>query len=399
MDWKEDKWVNRNMNQTIYTAWLDQVPGLGSRSIYKIMALFEDAEKVYKMEEADLSQLVGMGVITNNQKSSFMNYREKKKPEEIAAELGTLGIKCVGFYDEDYPTKLREIQLPPLNLYIKGKLPDEHKPALGIVGARLCSDYGRLVARKYGEQMAAQGIQVISGMALGIDGIAQKATMEKGGSSYGILGCGVDICYPDENRALYEKLILSGGVISEYPPGVQPKSGLFPMRNRIISGLSDGLLVVEAREKSGTLITVDRALEQGKEVWAVPGKVVDRLSLGCNRLISQGAGIALSPREVADALWEMYQCRESNGSRTNDMRSNEAEESLCEHKPALNNATQEERLIYEYITNEYISVDELLDRLRGAGADIDASELYTILMNLKMRGYVKNVGSRFCVNL
>ena len=147
---------------------------------------------------------------------------------------------------------------------------------------------------------------MISGMARGIDGIGQTAALKEGGYSLGVLGCGVDICYPRENKELYEMLLASGGVCSEYPPGTGPRGILFPPRNRIISGLSDAVLVVEAREKSGTLITVDMALEQGREVYALPGRATDPLSGGCNRLIGQGAGLVSSPEEILGEILKEY---------------------------------------------------------------------------------------------
>ena len=166
-----------------------------------------------------------------------------------------------------------------------GKLPDENRPTVSIVGARNSSEYGKYAAKLFGERLAAAGVQVISGMARGVDGISQQSAIYAGGDSYGVLGSGVDVCYPEDNRRLYDSLITNGGVISEYLPGTQPKPQYFPQRNRIISGLSDVVLVIEAREKSGTLITVDMALEQGREVFAVPGRICDSLSYGCNSLI------------------------------------------------------------------------------------------------------------------
>ena len=145
-------------------------------------------------------------------------------------------------------------------------------------------------------------MQIISGMARGIDGIGQRAALYAGGYSLGVLGCGVDVCYPRENREVYEQLLVKGGVCSEYPPGMEPRAVLFPPRNRIISGLCDGVLVIEAKGRSGTLITVDMALEQGREVYAVPGRATDALSEGCNRLIRQGAQLVMSPEELLEDL-------------------------------------------------------------------------------------------------
>lgn len=183
-------------------------------------------------------------------------------------------------------------------LYYRGTLPEDEIMSLAIIGARECSAYGSHVAAEFAKRIAAAGINIISGMARGIDGIGQRAALEAGGSTYGVLGCGVDICYPLSNRSLYLQMQEKGGILSPYVPGTKPIKTLFPYRNKIVAGLSDAVLVVEARQKSGTLITVDMALEQGKDVYAVPGRVTDRLSDGCNLMIRQGAGIALSPEDI-----------------------------------------------------------------------------------------------------
>ena len=182
-------------------------------------------------------------------------------------------------------------------------MPADEKPTVAIVGARMCSEYGRAAAKEFGSKLAESGIQIISGLAMGIDGISQRAAIDAGADSFGVLGCGVDVCYPKSNQDLYERLLKQGGVLSEFLPGTPPKAQHFPARNRIISGLSDLVLVIEAKEKSGTGITVDMALEQGREVYALPGRITDALSKGCHKLIKQGAGIATSPEDIIAALY------------------------------------------------------------------------------------------------
>jgi DNA processing protein len=201
-----------------------------------------------------------------------------------------------------YPQRLRHIYDPPYGLYYMGELPDERAPAAAIVGARACSPYGKKLAGRIGSCLGANGVSIISGMARGIDGYGHEGALEGGGKTYGVLGCGVDVVYPPEHGRLYEEIVSHGGILSEYAPGMPPKPGYFPQRNRIISALSDVVLIIEAREKSGSLITADCALEQGKDVYAAPGRVGDPLSAGCNRLIRQGAGIILSPEELLTDL-------------------------------------------------------------------------------------------------
>lgn len=203
-----------------------------------------------------------------------------------------------------YPERLKNISGAPKELYVLGRPPEEDRLSVAVIGARDCSEYGKYVAREFGAVLGRNRISVVSGMARGIDGISQEAALNAGGSSFAVLGCGVDVCYPEANRQLYEKLKISGGILSEYPPGSPALACHFPPRNRIVSGLADVVVVIEARVKSGTLITVDMALEQGREVYVAPGRMTDRLSDGCNRLIKQGAGILLSPEEFLRELLE-----------------------------------------------------------------------------------------------
>ena len=216
---------------------------------------------------------------------------------------GVSGCRFCCFDDPGFPARLKDIPEPPYGLFVRGQLPEPGRPSCAIVGARMCSAYGKEQAEQFASALSAAGVNIISGMARGIDGIAQHAAVRRGGHSYAVLGCGADVCYPEENRGLYSALQESGGIISEYLPGTPASARLFPQRNRIISGLSDLVLVIEARERSGTLITVDAALEQGREIYALPGRVSDSLSRGANRLIRQGAGIATCPDDILEALF------------------------------------------------------------------------------------------------
>lgn len=209
---------------------------------------------------------------------------------EINSEMHYIRRNSPGF-----PGRFEGISGSPEGLYVIGELPRDDQPTVGIVGARMCSRYGHETAYEFGRVLAGKGVQIISGLALGIDCYAQEGALAGGGKTFAVLGCGADICYPKSNREVYEKIKTSGGILSEEKPGTPPLAYNFPKRNRIISALSDIVLVVEAKEKSGSLITVDFALEQGKTVYAVPGRVCDLLSYGCNSLIAQGAGIACSP--------------------------------------------------------------------------------------------------------
>ena len=201
-----------------------------------------------------------------------------------------------------FPLRFEGLTDVPAGLYYIGSLPDDNIPSVAVVGARSCSSYGRKTAFALGKFLAEHGVQVISGMAMGIDSSAQEGALAAGGKTFAVLGCGVDICYPRTSYAVYDALAVRGGIIAEVEPGTKPLAFNFPRRNRIISALSDIVIVVEAREKSGSLITVDCALEQGRTVYAVPGRLGDRLSDGCNYLIAQGAGILWSFEAVMEEL-------------------------------------------------------------------------------------------------
>lgn len=283
-----------------YAYWLMCAP-IGDATKSRLLLRFGRPSGVFEAsEKALLDSALSIG-----KKERWIAYIKERQEENAKREYEKLQTKGILFYPEyhpHYPVKLLSIPARPFGIFVKGKLPDVRQRSLAIVGARDCSEYGQYVARHFAEKMAQNGVAVISGLARGIDGIAQRAAMEAGGESFGVLGCGADICYPKSNEKLYRMCMERGGILSTYLPGTPPTPNLFPPRNRIISGLSDGILIIEAREKSGTIITADLALEQGKDVFVIPGRVTDRLSDGCNSLIRQGASLIQSPEQLLEEL-------------------------------------------------------------------------------------------------
>lgn len=279
--------------------WLCGVPGIGSRTISKLTECFGSPAEVFGASEKALGEVLKPAQVAALMESRLPGSDKIRKDYERMLEQGILFLPKG---DERYPERLKQIPDAPYGLFVKGAVPEERQLSVAVIGARDCSEYGRYVATELGKYLGRSGVSVISGMARGIDGISQLAALEEGGMSYGVLGCGVDICYPAQNKKLYDRLMENGGILSEYRPGTLPKPQHFPPRNRIVSGLADALVVIEARKKSGTLITVDMALEQGKEVYVVPGRVTDRLSDGCNSLLKQGAEVFLSPEEFVEEL-------------------------------------------------------------------------------------------------
>lgn len=283
-----------------YAYWLMCAP-IGDATKSRLLLRFGRPSGVFEASEKALMD----STLSIGKKERWIAYIKERKEENAKREYDELQTKGILFYPEYhpfYPVKLRSIPARPFGIFVKGKLPDIRQRSLAIVGARDCSEYGQYVARHFAEKMAQNGVAVISGLARGIDGIAQRAAMEAGGESFGVLGCGADICYPKSNEKLYRMCMERGGILSTYLPGTPPTPNLFPPRNRIISGLSDGILIIEAREKSGTIITADLALEQGKDVFVIPGRVTDRLSDGCNSLIRQGASLIQSPEQLLEEL-------------------------------------------------------------------------------------------------
>lgn len=302
-----------NEAEHMYTCWLCSLPGVGNHTIAKLLEHFGTSENIYRAGEKELRPF-----LNTRQLESLSQGRRDFSPEREYQEMQRQGIGFLIPGDEGYPGRLRDIPDAPYGLFYRGRLPEEERLSVAVIGARDCSEYGRYVATELGRELGKSGVSVISGMARGIDGISQAEALAAGGISFGVLGCGVDICYPKQNRQLYERLLRDGGVLSSYPPGMPPVAQNFPPRNRIVSGLADALVVVEARQKSGTLITVDMALEQGKEVYVVPGRVTDRLSDGCNKLLKQGAGIFLSPAEFLREMEEQFEgkmaCKRVSGT-------------------------------------------------------------------------------------
>jgi len=284
------------MEDMIYKIWLDGIKGLSRNDKIKLVEYAGSAADIYEMEQEELEKI---GWLKKEKTQSILNSRNNCEPERLLEDLCKKQINFISFFDNDFPLKLINIYDPPFGLYYRGKLPDPGLPSVSIVGARMCDSYGRTWALKIGRTLAEAGCQVISGMAYGIDAASHWGAIKGEGRTFAVLGCGVDIVYPAENRKLYDSILeTDGGIISEYIPGTEPKSYLFPLRNRIISGLSDAVVLIQAKKKSGSLITADLAMEQGKDVYALPGHMDDALSQGCNQLIRQGAGIVTSTEDL-----------------------------------------------------------------------------------------------------
>lgn len=379
-----------------YAYFWETMPSVGARTIEKLHGTYHSYEEMYEqLKKGCLKDSLYKELHLIGQLSDSKQVRKQQIEKHIQEwnvfsqyqQILTNHIFCVPKYLDGYPTKLKEIDNAPSALFVKGKLPDEKMPLVAIIGSRNCSNYGTMMARQLGKKLAENRISVVSGMARGIDGIGQLAALENGGCSYGVLGSGVDVCYPEENHDLYERLASGechGGVISEFVPGTPAERNHFPMRNRIISGLADAIVVIEAKEKSGTFITVERALEQGKNVYAIPGRSNDRLSYGCNRLISQGAGIIWDLDEFVGEIYRNSQYQIDLTFRKNDKRT-------CYEKSnasiAVKRMDELECKIYQCLDLQYISFDDILCKLNTK----DVPQLLSTLSAMEYKGIIEHI--------
>lgn len=370
-------------------AWFHSVDCIGDRTLYALGDYFGSFEEAYKSKESLLRCVL-------NEKQ-FLHYIEMKKnisPKGYIETMLQKGIRYVPFFDEIFPTKLLHIPSPPFGIYVKGNLPDQARASIAMIGTRACSEYGKEVATYFAKELAGAGVQVISGMARGIDAISQANCLKAGGDTYAILGCGVDICYPGEFRRLYDEISKRGGVLSTYAPGTEPKASLFPARNRIISALSDVVLVVEAGVKSGTLITVDMALEQGKEVAIIPGRITDRLSLGCLELLKQGAQFVLDVDELLALIEENFAVQAHLDKK------NLAENKICKNGIDFNknvSLKDEQKLVLKLLTKEPTNAEKLYELWIKEGGKGTFHFFMEILMDLQLLDLCKSNKNRFFI--
>ena len=289
-----------------YWEWLCSIPGLTPAQKEMLLRCFETPRAIWEAPEKELAHMEEKGC---GWMARVRAFRRGSSPEKTVHTHRKQGIQFTSYEHTMYPKRLQHIAGKPYGLFYRGRLPEEEKKSVAIVGARMCTRSGKETAEQLAQRVARAGGQVISGAAYGIDDAAQWAALENHGPSYAVLGCGVDRCYPESNRRLFDRLVEEGGILSEFPPGTPPMRQNFPMRNRIISGLADVVTVVEAKQKSGSLITADFAAEQGRTVMAVPGRPADELSAGCNMLISQGADIILSVDWFEETVFPEYKNR------------------------------------------------------------------------------------------
>ena len=358
---------------------LNMIDGVGPVRVRALLDQFGQPENIFAASRSELQQVNGVGADTA---SNIVDWRTGIDLDAELTRIEKAGVRVVTRADDDYPKNLREIYDPPLVLYVRGTLTERDAVAVGIVGSRRTTLYGQAMSRKLAYQLARVGVTVVSGLARGIDTAAHTGALQAKGRTVAVIGCGIDTVYPPENKKLADEIVAKGGaVVSEFPFGVPPDRQNFPMRNRIISGWSLGVVVVEANLKSGALITAKQAMEQGREVFAVPGRADSLLSRGTNRLIKDGAKLTEDAEDILTEFEYLLPKREKS------------DDTGAPVQPALQ-FTEHEVKILAQISNEETLVDEII---RGSGltsacvsATLLALEMKRVVRQLPGRQYVRN---------
>lgn len=363
------------MTQTEALVALNMVTDVGSVRLNKLLEYFEKPENIFKASVRKLAEVLGIGAKISGQIASLTK-------EDLMKEISSvekLHLKIITLYDKDYPENLKNIPGAPIVLYVSGELKEEDKSAIGIVGSRRASFYGLSSAEKFGFELAQNNFTVVSGMARGIDTCAHRGALKARGRTIAVIGSGFNNIYPSENKELAEEISKSGAVISEFPVDTKPLAHNFPRRNRVISGLSLGVLVVEAAQNSGALITADFALEQGRDVFAIPGKVDSANSFGTNELIKQGAKLVSS----TDDILEEFNLKADVGSIPRLTERKEPRDLIL--------VNCEEAVLYDLLSKQPLFIDEIVE-----STDFDLSRIMEALLGLQLKKLVKQLpGKQF----
>ena len=349
---------------------LHLTPGLGRNSLFKLKEAFGCFATALSASPAQLQQRAGLSSRVTDALTAFDAglFRQTRR------RLEDLDVRLVSFWDQDYPPLLKQIHDPPALLYLRGTLPENDM--LAIVGSRKATPGGLQLTRELASELASRGIAIASGLARGIDTAAHLGALDVSGTTVAVLGCGIDRVYPAENSRLFHRILEKNAIISEFPPGTPPLAGHFPGRNRIISGLSRGVLVVEAAEGSGSLITSDFALEQGREVFAVPGSVKSKTSSGPNRLIKEGAQVVTEANDILHLLWPKLPSAEQQNAGSVFARQ----------------LDKKQRKLYLQLDAEPQHIDEI-----GRKCNLTPMDVSAILLDLELLGGVQALPGRYYI--
>lgn len=365
------------MSDLKYWLALNFLPDIGPVLARKLISVFGNPENIFHMS---VNELKKVGNIGENRARSIVNFKQWDMVQREIDGAMKNNAKLITINDKSYPAGLRHLHDAPLILYIKGEIKDNDKYAIAIVGSRTPTNYGLQITERMSRKIATYGLTVVSGMARGIDAASHWGALKASSRTIAVLGSGIDVPYPPENRRLMSTIASSGAVISEFPLGTQPNRENFPKRNRIISALSFGVVVIEATVDSGSLITVGYALEQGKEIFAVPGNITSRTSKGTNDLIKKGAKLVESAEEVIDELRPQ-------------IKGILREDKLFSEKP-LPAMTDEEKTLYSCLGNEPKHIDTIVRE-----TNMSTNKVLSILLNLELKEVVRQTdGKKFSID-
>jgi DNA processing protein len=354
---------------------LSATPLIGSGKLRALIGRFRSAERVLSASRRELMSVDGIDVKTAESIAAFDG---KSFVEDQRERLSRADARIVSLWDEDYPEQLKQIYDPPALLFVKGVLKKEDKFSIAIVGTRQPSNYGKLVTERLTQQLAAAGLTIVSGLAYGVDTLAHKFALQSGGRTIAVLGSGVDVIYPSENTGLAGKIEKAGALISEFPMGTDPDRTNFPRRNRIIGGLSMGTLVIEAGLKSGALITAAMALDQGREVFTVPGNIDSPKSLGTNELAKQGAKVVTSVQDILEEIQPQFKLDLQIEKR---------------HHEEMG-LTDQERKVFALLSNESMHIDAI-----AAASGQPTSLTLSQLLTLELKNLVKQLPGKHFVRM
>ncbi|MBT4126291.1 MAG: DNA-protecting protein DprA [Chloroflexi bacterium] len=378
------------MNDLKYWVAFHQISGIGPVTFAKLEARFGDLETAWR---SSLSDLVAAGV-PRKVAGETERFRDENEPDEIFGEIDLLGITPLHLRHPDYPSQLAETPAAPSVIYVKGQMLAADEPAIAIVGSRDATPYGLEMTRRLSYDLARAGVTVVSGLARGIDTAAHRAALEAGGRTMAILGSGLDRIYPQRNIPMAEKIVENGALFTEYPPGVSALPQHFPRRNRVISGLCHGVLVVEAAFKSGAMLTVNWALEQDRDVFAVPGSALSEKSKGTNWLIQQGAKLTTTADDILEELnierTSVQSHVDQPETATSSNKSGESGKNALDNLARENNVLSIERRVVDILekSSEPIHVDDITRALGEAPAAVSS-----VLVMLELQGTARQVGS------
>ena len=360
-----------------YLLWLASIEGFMTIKANKLLDYFDSANSLYDADEIAFSET---GFLTKNDIIKLTDNRYKKNLDRLIDIIYKKDIKLMSIFDDAYPEPLKNIYDPPFLIFYKGDM-EYNEKSLAIVGSRKCTAYGIKTADVLSKKLGELGFTIVSGMARGIDSAAHNACVLDNFPTWAVLGCGIDIVYPPENRKLMEKITENGAVMSEFVPGTKPMPYNFPRRNRIISGLSLGVIVIEAGEKSGSLITANTALEQGREVFAVPGNLMNTKSVGTNKLIKDGAKIITGLDDILDELYLLDVDAKKNHFKNRQMQMQ------------MENLRKEEKMIIECLEDEQMHIDAIAKKTK-----IPIKDLNSYLIILELNGMIEQLpGKIYCL--